>query len=64
MFMQPNIPNSLTSNSNKEIFLQDFVSEADASVLLENLKEMFPRYYMHSNVFNMHNYSKTPLRRV
>ena len=26
-------------------------SEADASELLENWKEMFPRYYMHSDVF-------------
>ena len=28
-------------------------SEAIPSELLENLKKMFPLYYMHSNVFSM-----------
>ena len=34
-------------------------SEANASVLLENLEEMFPQYYMHRDVFSMFKYSTT-----
>ena len=50
--------------NNKEHFLKRFSwrfssnSEADAS---ENLHEMFPQYYMHSNVLITHNYSTTQL---
>ena len=39
------VHDSLTTISNKETFPQ----EAFASELLENLDEMFPRYYMHSS---------------
>ena len=34
-------------------------SEADASELLENPEEMFPWYYMHSNILRMFIYSTT-----
>ena len=45
-----------TTIGNKETFLQDFPvilqnSSAKASELLENLEEMYPRYYMHNEVF-------------
>ena len=38
---QPFVHDPLTTISNEETFLQDF---------LENLEEMFPRYHMHSNI--------------
>ena len=31
-------------------------SEAFASELIENLEEMFPKYYIHSNIFGMFKY--------
>ena len=31
-------------------------SEANASELLENIKDMFPRHRMHSNLFNVFSY--------
>ena len=48
-------------------FVHDFTpinmsnsSEEFASELLENLEEMFPRYYMHSDIFSMFKSSTTP----
>ena len=38
----------LLTTTSWETFLQD--SEAFASELLENLEEMFPLYYMHSDI--------------
>ena len=52
---------SKLTNSNKEAFLPIFSSnsEAFASELLEILLEMFPWYYIHSNVFSVLNDSTT-----
>ena len=40
--------------SNKEIIFQGFpgIYEIDASELLENLEEIFPQYYMDSDVIS------------
>ena len=38
----------------EKTFVQN--SEANASVLLENIEEIFPRYYMHSLNTQQHNY--------
>ena len=51
--MQLFVNSSLTTISNEETFLQDF---------LENLEEMFPRYYTHNDVCNGFGYSTTCYR--
>ena len=45
---------TLTNISNEERFFQNFLLfQADASKLLKNLEEMFPLYYMHSDMFRL-----------
>ena len=47
---------SITMN-NKETYFPDFL--AFASEVPENLEEVFPRYYIHSDKFSMLQYSTT-----
>ena len=49
--------------SNEETFLPDFFSssEAIASELLENPVEMFPQYYIDSDICSMLKYSITSI---
>ena len=49
------IVDALITTSIKEVSLHDCFKNfaTDASTFLENLEEMFPRYYMQSNVYKI-----------
>ena len=47
--IQPIIHYSVTTINISSIFSRN--SEASASEFLENLEEMFPRYFMHNDIF-------------
>ena len=51
MFIQSTFLDSLTTINNEDIRFYS-KSEVDASKLIEKFQEMFPRYYMESNVIS------------